>query len=196
MTYTSYIVYFLLFSMIGWLLDSCYSSLEKKEFVNSGYFHELPICPMYGFGGVALILAMEYLEGYPMLVAIIISALMLTMIEYVGGIFCITIMKERLWDYRSHKWNIHGHIDALHALYWLLLTIVFYHYFYPTIRYIHVMTWSGRHISPHTDATIFFLFCFAAFIFTAKRRHVRLNRAISASSHATGLRKIKRRYSR
>lgn len=188
MTYTSYIIYFLFFSFVGWIIDSIYSSFEQKRIINSGYFKELPLCPLYGVGGITLLLLAEYFQGVPWIIAILISACMMNIVEYVGGIFCVTVMKERLWDYRSHKWNIHGHIDALHAFFWLVLTVVFYQYIYPIITTIHQTVWPKVSISSHMDETIFLFFCLTAFVFTFKRRRRRL-------AYATG-RKMRRRYSR
>jgi len=176
MTYAPYIIYFLFFSMIGWILDSAYSSFDKKRFINSGYFWELPLCPIYGFGGVALILLATYLQRYPFVITIIISALALTLIEYIGGVFCVIVLKERLWDYSHRKWNLHGHIDVFHGICWILLTIIFYFFLYSVIYEFHISMQSTGVISPFTDKLIFFLFCLIALVYTAKRRHTRLKR--------------------
>ncbi|HCM81922.1 TPA: hypothetical protein DIS60_00950 [Patescibacteria group bacterium] len=178
MTYTPYIIYFLFFSMIGWILDSTSCTISKGKFVNSGYFWELPLCPMYGFGGVALILLTAYFQSYPFIITIIISALMLTIIEYIGGVFCISVLKERLWDYSHRKWNLHGHIDVFHGICWIILTIVFYFFLYPVIFEFHSSIQSTVQISPIMDKTIFFLFCLIAFVYTVKRRHTRLKKLV------------------
>jgi len=178
MTYTPYILYFIFFSMIGWILDSAYSSFDKKRFINSGYFWELPLCPIYGFGGVALILLTQYLQGYPFIIAIIVSALMLTTLEYAGGIFCIVVLKERLWDYSHRKWNFHGHIDVFHAICWVILTIIFYFFLYPLIVELHTSFQTSGQLTPLMDKTVFFLFCLIAFVYTAKRRYTRLKKLV------------------
>ncbi len=50
-----YIIYFMVYSFIGWLIEVSLVFIEEKKFVNRGFFLG-PICPIYGFGFIFIIL--------------------------------------------------------------------------------------------------------------------------------------------
>jgi len=56
LTDTQYIIlYFFLYSFIGWLMETFYSLLVLGHFTNRGFLVG-PICPIYGFGAILMIL--------------------------------------------------------------------------------------------------------------------------------------------
>ncbi len=48
-----YNIIFLIYSFLGWVLESVYKSLLTRKIVNSGFITG-PFCPIYGFGAVIL----------------------------------------------------------------------------------------------------------------------------------------------
>ena len=50
-----YFLYFLIYSFIGWLIEVICKLIEFKRFVNRGFLIG-PICPIYGYGVLAIIL--------------------------------------------------------------------------------------------------------------------------------------------
>ncbi|HOV29470.1 MAG TPA: hypothetical protein PLD77_00050 [Candidatus Dojkabacteria bacterium] len=123
---TKYILIFLLFSFLGWIVDTTYSSLLKGQYKPSGYYENIPICPIYGIGGIIILSIFSILQSYPPQITIITTTFAIIMLEYFGGIFCTVFLKEKLWDYSSSKFNIGGHIDLLHSFFWLVLITIVY----------------------------------------------------------------------
>jgi len=113
-------------------MDSISCSVTQKRWVNSGYFRELPLCPLYGIGGLVLFFSMKYMLGYPPIIVVLTSTLVINLVEYVGGVWCVLVLKERLWDYSRRKWHLHGHIDLVHAFCWLALVTCVYMFLFPT----------------------------------------------------------------
>jgi uncharacterized membrane protein len=113
---------FIIFSFIGWIIDSAYRSIiEEKKWTSRTV---IPLfAPIYGFGGISLVIIFTYLKINPVL-QVIIGAMGLTLIEYIGGVICTKILKKKLWDYSKSRYNIHGHVDAIHAIYWVILSVV------------------------------------------------------------------------
>lgn len=171
--YLVLILYFLLFSLLGWILDSTYCSIVRKRLVSSGYFRGLPLCSIYGVGGVALLLTVHYLGHWPWL-ALIIGAVILSAVEYLGGVFCVTVLKERLWDYSHHKLNLQGHIDFLHSFFWLFLTAAFIFVLYPDFIRFNSFLNNVINFPKSVDRAVLILFLTVAVIFTAQRRAKRL----------------------
>lgn len=176
MNFTVIIILFLLFSFIGWILDSVFSTLYTGKVTNSGYFEELPLCPMYGVGGLVLYYMTYTLIPYPWYMTILITGFLLSIVEYIGGWFCVVVLRERLWDYSDKKWNLHGHVDLLHFIFWIGIAAFFYFYLFPRFILLEQFLKNAVHLSMVTDESILFLFCLGAIILTYTRRKKRLQR--------------------
>src|SRR3989338_7337016 len=164
MSATILILEFLIFSIIGWILDSAYRSIDEKRWVNAGYFKG-PVCPIYGFGGLVLIFLFKILDFLSPVVQIIIAALMMVAGEYVGGIFTERILKLKLWDYSASRFHLHGYIHPLHSFYWLVLPIVFYFVLYPLV----ILFESALAVPDYLEFPILALFMISALWLTIRK---------------------------
>jgi uncharacterized membrane protein len=132
MHFSIYIILFVIFSFIGFIIDSTYRSIfVEKKLVRSGYVSYLPLCPVYGFGGLALFIFQRSFGYLPEHLLVLIGLFLLLFIEYVGGVYCVYFIKERLWDYTEFRWNLHGHINLLHSVYWALIVHIFVNFLFP-----------------------------------------------------------------
>jgi len=124
---TLYILIFLLFSFLGWIIDTTFSSIfTYKRFKPSGYFKNLPLCPIYGVGGIIIFQIFSKLVDCNSFVVISATTLCVITLEYLGGVFCEKFLNERLWDYSQNKFNLNGHIDLIHSIFWLVLITILY----------------------------------------------------------------------
>jgi uncharacterized membrane protein len=118
----SYLTLFFLYSFVGWIIDSSYRSVEAKKY-SSGSF--LPfLAPIYGVAGVSLTLFFQW-SSLSLFLDILLGTVLVVMIEFFGGIFCVCVFGRRYWDYSKETYNLLGHISLLHSVYWLLLVIGF-----------------------------------------------------------------------
>jgi len=189
MSFTLLILYFLFFSFLGWIIDSIASTIIQKQIINSGYFTELPLCPLYGVGGVVLFFLCKSMQSYPALLTVFIGATALNTIEYIGGIWCVVILKERLWDYSRLRWHLHGHIELTHALLWSALVVFFYYFLFPFFLSIDQILEILFVVPKQLDLLTLSVFLLGGTVFTYKRRKHRL-------SHLEKQQKKMRRYSR
>jgi uncharacterized membrane protein len=118
----NYLLIFIVFGFIGWVIDTSYRSITLRKYY-SGTLIPL-FSPIYGFGALVLVLLFTYLQAH-IIVQIIAAGLLLTILELLGGIYCVKILRRKLWDYSKNKWNYKGYIDALHSFYWLILAFIF-----------------------------------------------------------------------
>lgn len=123
---------FLIFSFLGWFIDSAYRSIIEKKLVNAGYFKG-PVCPIYGVGGLVLIYLFKSLSFLSLVPLLLISSLALVLVEYGGGIFTEKVLKVKLWDYSASKFHLGGYIDLLHSFFWFVLTVFFYFFMFPFV---------------------------------------------------------------
>ncbi|MGI5898086.1 MAG: putative ABC transporter permease [Candidatus Dojkabacteria bacterium] len=122
-----YILIFILFSFLGWIIDTTYSSIFiHKKFQPSGYYKNIPLCPIYGIGGIIIFQIFSKLINYDAVVVILVTTIFVIALEYLGGVFCVRFLNERLWDYSNRKFNLHGHIDLLDSFFWLVLIALLY----------------------------------------------------------------------
>jgi len=129
------IFYFILYSFLGWILDTCYSSLVEGQLEFGGmfksFFLPVPLAPIYGFGALTLIGFKKFLESRGHASLLFLSGLILSAVEYFGGLFTVSVLQHRAWDYSQNFTNLGGHIDLWHGFLWMLLGWFFVRYLHP-----------------------------------------------------------------
>lgn len=103
-----YIIYFFLYSFLGWICETTYCSIGHKKYINRGFLNG-PLCPIYGFGALMIILLLNnYQESVYIL--FIYSMISTSILEYITGILLETLFHTKWWDYSEKKFNIHGRV--------------------------------------------------------------------------------------
>lgn len=127
-----FVTYLILYSFAGWILESVSKTIEQKKFVNSGFLNG-PFCPIYGFGAIIMILCLSFLKERP-IILFITAFFVLSIWEYVVGIFLEKVFKTKYWDYSHLKFNIQGRVCLKNSLFWGLLGLLFIRYIHPFIE--------------------------------------------------------------
>lgn len=117
---------FVLYSMLGWLIESIYMSFCNRKLTNRG-FGRGPFCPIYGFGGVIGYLILAPLKGHYIAVYIL-GAILATTFEYVVGIGMIKFLGELWWDYNDKPFNYKGIICLESTIAWGFYAIGIVHF--------------------------------------------------------------------
>src|SRR5699024_6506637 len=103
-----YILFFFVYSFLGWCLEVICILITEKRFINRGILIG-PICPIYGYG--VLIMALffrKYLnDPITLFILIIVSC---SILEYFTSYFLEKVYHTRWWDYSTKKFNINGRI--------------------------------------------------------------------------------------
>ena len=107
-TILNFVFYFFIYSFMGWLLEVSAKFVEEKKFVNRGFLLG-PICPIYGYCMVLLILLIG--TGDKDILSIFLkSILVCASIEYVTSFVMEKVFKARWWDYSTKRFNINGRV--------------------------------------------------------------------------------------
>ena len=101
-------IYFIIYSFIGWVLETCLCSIMAKKFINRGFLNG-PFCPIYGNGSIIIILLLSGLARYPVLV-FVYGLIICSILEYLTGLMLETVFKTKYWDYSMNKFNIQGRV--------------------------------------------------------------------------------------
>ena len=168
---------FMIGALVGWWIEvifrNCIKTTRVKGvFVNPG-FCTGPYLPIYGVG-LAVMFIITYtteqnidtsVPGAKVWVFISI-ALMMTVIEFVGGLFMLKVLKMRLWDYRTRWGNIMGLICPLFSLIWAGIGAVYYFILHPLV--INWLLWFTSHLGFAFFVGLFFGFfiidmCFSGY---------------------------------
>ena len=125
-------------AILGWVLEFFFRNLishsgpRGKFFINPG-FCKGPWLPIYGIGlATMFVICWEvstriHIEGiFGDLLIILIIAVVMTIIEFIGGLFLLKFMNLRLWDYRDQPGNIMGIICPVFSIIWGSIGAVYY----------------------------------------------------------------------
>ncbi len=126
------LAYFIIYSILGWILESIYRSICEKKIVNTGFLKG-PFCPIYGIGAIIMILFFERFQNNIALL-FIISMIVLTLWEYIVAIILEKTFNIKYWDYSKNKFNFQGRICLLNSIYWGILGVIFTCFIQPFVR--------------------------------------------------------------
>ena len=133
-----YVLYFFTYAFIGYVCEVIYCSIPKKKFVNRGYLYA-PICPIYGYGAVIVILCFDWLTKYPWgFIVVAIGGMLLTsLLEYLTSFVMEKLFHMRWWDYSNHKFNIKGRVCLLNSTLFMLLVMILMYGIHPIFKNLY-----------------------------------------------------------
>lgn len=107
---------FIVWSFIGWAIEVCAHALKMGEYSNRGFL-SMPICPIYGFGVLIIIILLHPFMDIPILM-FICSSLICTAFELFVGVTMKMIFHNVWWDYSDEHFNFKGYICLKTSILW------------------------------------------------------------------------------
>lgn len=135
MSFQTVFLVFLGFSVIGWCSEVIYVGVFiEHKFVNRGFLHG-PLCPVYGFGGLAILCLPESIlnSWVPLFFC---SMAFATIVEYFASWILEKMFNTLWWDYSDQKFNINGRVCLLNALLFGAMGIGVVHFLEPVILWL------------------------------------------------------------
>ena len=112
---------FFIFCNIGWVIESPIESLYRRRFINRGFLNG-PYIPIYGFGGMTILMCCMPFQHNGFLVYIV-GVLSCTALEFFVGWVMETIFQKQFWDYSMLKFTYKNRISLIPSLFWGLLSL-------------------------------------------------------------------------
>lgn len=126
---TQWLLFFFIYSFIGWIWESCYVSVRKRHWVNRGFLHG-PMLPIYGSGALVILISTIGVRENPWLI-FLFGMIAATVLEYITGAVMERLFHVRYWDYSRQKLNLNGYICVSSSLCWGVFSVLL-------VRVIHV----------------------------------------------------------
>ena len=135
MTYYEICFYFLFYSCAGWFIEVIYHAVRLGKIVNRGFLNG-PVCPVYGFGALAVFAVSNSLGDFTgsasggssagiwsLLLLFVCGTLLATAVELIAGWALDRLFHTRWWDYSDQPFNFHGYICLRFSLIWGLAVV-------------------------------------------------------------------------
>lgn len=106
----------LVYSFLGWCCEVAFAAVRRGIFVNRGFLNG-PVCPIYGFGVLIVLLVLEPVKEN--LALLFFGSMVLTSaLEFFIGFIMEQFFHDKWWDYSENPFNIKGYICLEFSLVW------------------------------------------------------------------------------
>lgn len=126
------IIYFFAYAFIGWLCETGYAIYELGGFVKRGFLYG-PICPIYGYGAIILIMFLSKYKNHS-LKLFLIAGIVFSAFEYIVGFALDALFSAKWWDYSNEFFNLNGRISILFSFVWGVFALLFINYIHPFVK--------------------------------------------------------------
>jgi Predicted membrane protein len=127
-----YILYFFIYSFLGWIMETLYIWGDIGLLTKRGFLFG-PICPIYGFGALILLIFLSRFQHHPIKLTIS-SVLIFSIFEYYVSYAMEVLFNDIWWDYSLNFMNINGRICLINSLFWMILPLMFFYFVHPFIK--------------------------------------------------------------
>ncbi len=126
------LLYFFIYSFLGWCTEVGFAAVRQRRFVNRGFLNG-PVCPIYGVGVTLVILMLTPFQfNLPLLY--ISSVVLVTVLEGLTGWIMDKIFHNKWWDYSGRPLNIGGYVCLLFSIIWGFACVLIVYFVHPFIH--------------------------------------------------------------
>lgn len=143
---------FLIYSVLGFCLEVVFAWITHSSKPDRKCHLILPVCPVYGFGALGILLLPISVKGSPFLLCLA-GGLMATLAEWGMSYFYEKAAGAAFWNYDALPLNLGGRVCLLFSLIWGALALLLVYWVQPWLA-----AWAGA-IPPGVTipAAIFYL---------------------------------------
>lgn len=126
------LAYFVIYSIVGFIIETLFGVLTKGVLESRKGFLYGPFCPIYGVGGLVLVLVLKHFKKNNYLL-FLVGMLVGGGVEYVISFLGEAIFNTKWWDYSDKILNINGRICLEFCIIWGFLAIYLVRSFQPML---------------------------------------------------------------
>lgn len=135
----SYVAWFGLFSILGWVYECTYCAIRTKRWDNRGFLFG-PVCPIYGFGVSAVLIVAQAIASTGVTSAnvawwqvFLCASAGSAVLEYTTSYVLEKCFHARWWDYSNVPLNLNGRICLPFALCFGAVGTLLYYFVCPLL---------------------------------------------------------------
>ena len=129
----NYVGYFFIYSFAGFILETLFAMTVQGELAMRKCFLVFPMCPVYGFGALAIILLTKPFRDN--LFAVFgIGMLAASAVEYFTDFIYREVIGVAFWDYNDMPLNINGRVCLLVSFIWGILSVALVKWLHPGVE--------------------------------------------------------------
>jgi uncharacterized membrane protein len=102
------ILYFMIYAILGWILETAFVSMKEKKFINRGFLIG-PMCPVYIFGALFVIRILQPVSHH-IFIVFICGIMITSAVEYITGYLLEHLFHMKWWDYSDRRFNLNGRV--------------------------------------------------------------------------------------
>jgi uncharacterized membrane protein len=131
-----YIICFFICALFGWIYEKIILKRNIKKVLDLNFCDDiilkklhlcLPLINIYGLGGVLLLFVKKNIILNNIFVFSLISGILLTILECIGGKICLMIHNDKLWDYSRDYMNFCDSFCSLRVfIIWIIMSVIFF----------------------------------------------------------------------
>ena len=114
------------------LMETLYAIYNLGHFVKRGFLYG-PICPIYGYGALMLIIFFNKYQKHNFKL-FIYSAVVFSAFEYFVSFILDAMFAMHWWDYTNEFFNLNGRISIFYSFAWGIIAILFINHVYPFFK--------------------------------------------------------------
>lgn len=129
---------FFIYSILGFIFEGLVTLITKGNF-SSGILYG-PWTPVYGVGAIIILIVskklFKNLHMHRLLETIIVFfvvSILLSFVEWVGGVLIELIFDTSLWDYSKQDFNLGKYISLEMTLVWGFMSVLFIYIIHPIL---------------------------------------------------------------
>jgi len=125
------VLWFTVYSFIGWVYESILCSITEKSLVNRGFLNG-PVCPIYGVGALLIIWMLSPAKDN--IITLFFSGIVVTMVlEYITSYLLEKLFHTQWWDYSRFRFNLNGRICLLGAVVFGIFSVLLLRLIHPLV---------------------------------------------------------------
>ena len=127
----SVVLYFIIYSFLGWCCETLYCTILQKKFVNRGFLYG-PLCPIYGCGALLVLFLLRDVRTsiFPLFLS---GMVVTTALEYLTSVLLEKLFHMKWWDYSKLPFNINGRVCLLNSCEFGVLSVFVIMVLHPAI---------------------------------------------------------------
>lgn len=128
------ILWFLMYCMLGWLIESIYMSICNKKLTNRGFMRG-PYCPIYGVGALTVFFVLKPYSDNGV-VLFLLGSLLATLLEIVTAAIMQRTLGSIWWDYKKKPFNYKGIICLESSVAWGFYTLFLFMFLHNFVMWL------------------------------------------------------------